>query len=43
MQELWDEINDSPGEIYDVIEYKEEEEEEDKFNLNEYLKGDIDY
>ncbi len=42
MQELWDEINDSPGELYDVIEYKEEEEE-DKFNLNEYLKGDIDY
>ena len=41
--ELWSEINDMPGEIYDVIEYKEEWEKDDKFNVEDYLKGDSDY
>jgi hypothetical protein len=31
--ELWSEIADAPGEIFDVIEYKEEWEKEEKFNV----------
>ena len=41
--ELWSEIADAPGEIYDVIEYKEEWEQDDKFDVEDYLKGDTDY
>ena len=41
--ETWSEIVDSPGEIYDVIEYKEEWEKEEKFNVEDYIKGDIDF
>ena len=37
--ELWSEIADAPGEIFDIPELREEED----FNLNEYLNGDIDY
>ena len=40
---LFEELNDMPGEIYDVIEYKEEWEKDDKFNVEDYLKGDTDY
>ena len=37
--ELWQEIADAPGEIFDIPELREEED----FNLNEYLNGNIDY
>jgi len=39
--ELWSEIQDMPGEIFDldIPELKDEE----KFNMNEYLNGDYDY
>ena len=40
---LFEELNDMPGEIFDVIEYKEEWEKEDKFDVEDYLKGDTDY
>ena len=41
--ETWSEIVDAPGEIYDVIDYKEEWEKDDKFNVEDYLKANIDY
>jgi hypothetical protein len=39
--ELWQEIQDSPGEIFDIPELRDLEEE--KFNVNEYLNSDYDY
>ena len=38
--ELWSEIQDMPGEIFDldIPELKDE-----KFDVNEYLNGNIDY
>ena len=36
--ELWSEIQDAPGEIFDIPELNDEE-----FNLNEYLAADYDY
>lgn len=38
--ELWSEIQDAPGEIFDmdIPELKDE-----KFDMNEYLNGNIDY
>ena len=39
--ELWQEIQDSPGEIFDIPELCDLEEE--KFNVNEYLNSDYDY
>ena len=42
-EELWTEIADAPGEIFDVIEYKEEWEKEEKFNVTEYLNSNYDY
>ena len=41
--ELWSEIKNCEGEIFDVIEYKEEWEKEDKFDVEDYIKGNIDY
>ena len=41
--ELWSEIADAPGEIFDVIEYKEEWEKEEKFNVETYLNSNYDY
>ena len=41
--ELWSEINDMPGEIYDVIEFKEEWEKEDKFDVEKHINGDIEF
>jgi hypothetical protein len=38
--ELWQEIQDMPGEIFDL---DIPELKEDEFNLNEYLNGDYDY
>jgi len=39
--ELWQEIQDAPGEIFDldIPELRDNE----KFNLNEYLAADYDY
>ena len=42
-EELWSEIADAPGEIFDVIEYKEEWEKDDKFDVEGYIKGNTDY
>ena len=41
--ELWSEIQDAPGEIFDVIEYKEEWEKDDKFDVESYINGNTDY
>ena len=41
--ELWSEIQDSQGEIFDVIEYKEEWEKEEKFDVEKYINGNTDY
>tara|TARA_Y100000592_G_scaffold100281_1_gene179550 strand:- start:21149 stop:21286 length:138 start_codon:yes stop_codon:yes gene_type:complete len=42
--ELWSEINDAQGEIFDVIDYKEEwEKEEKKFDVEKYINSNIDY
>jgi hypothetical protein len=44
LDELWSEINDSQGEIFDVIDYKEEwEEKENKFDVEDYINSNIDY
>ena len=40
--ELWSEIADAL-EIFDVIEYKEEWEKDDKFDVESYIKGNTDY
>jgi hypothetical protein len=39
--ELWQEIQDSPGEIFDIPELRDLEDE--KFNVNDYLNSNIDY
>ena len=36
--ELWSEIVDAPGEIFDIV-----EDCDDKFDFNEYLNADYDY
>lgn len=43
--ELWSEIMDSPGEIYDVIDYDDESDsvKEEKFDVDEYINNDYDY
>ena len=41
--ELWSEIQDAPGEIFDVIEWKEEWEKDDKFDVEAYINGNTDY
>ena len=40
--ELWSEIQDAPGEIFDIPELRELDEE-NKFNLNDYLNSNYDY
>jgi hypothetical protein len=40
--ELWSEIQDAPGEIFDIPELRDLEEE-NKFNLNDYINGNYDY
>jgi len=37
--ELWSEIQDMPGEIFDIPEIRDDE----KFDLKEYMEGDYDY
>ena len=39
--ELWSEIQDAPGEIFDLPELRDLDEE--KFNVNDYLNSNIDY
>ena len=41
--DTFDEINDMPGEIYDVIEYREDGEDDKKFDVEGYIKGKLDY
>ena len=41
--EFWSEIQDAPGEIYDVIEYKEEWEEDDKFDVDAHINGNTEF
>ena len=41
--ELWSEIADAPGEIFDVIDYKEELEKEEKFDVEKFINGDIEF
>jgi hypothetical protein len=36
--ELWSEIQDAPGEIFDIPELRDE-----KFDVNEYLNANYDY
>jgi len=40
--ELWSEIADAPGEIFDIPEMRELDEDK-KFDVNDYLKSDYDY
>lgn len=40
--ELWSEIADAPGEIFDIPELHELDEDK-KFDVNEYLNSNIDY
>ena len=40
-EELWSEIQDAPGEIFDLN--IPEIEDESEFNLNDYLNADYDY
>lgn len=37
--EMWQEIADAPGEIFDIPELRDDED----FNLNDYLAADYDY
>ena len=37
--DIWSEINDMPGEIFDIPEMMDEK----KFDVEEYIKGDTDY
>ena len=41
--DIFSEIQDAPGEIFDVIEYKEEWEKEEEFDVEKYINGDTDY
>ena len=41
-EELWSEIQDAPGEIFDIPELRDLDDDE-KFNLNDYLNSNIDY
>jgi len=42
MDDLLSEIMDSPGEIFDIPELRELEEEE-KFNVENFINSNIDY
>ena len=41
--DIFSEIQDAPGEIFDVIEYKEEWEKEEKFDVEKNINGNTDY
>ena len=38
--ELWNEIQETPGEIFDILELQEEEE---RFDFDGYLAADYDF
>ena len=40
--EMWQEIADAPGEIFDIPELQELDEDR-KFDVNEYLNSNYDY
>lgn len=40
--ELWSEIADAPGEIFDIPELRDLDVDE-KFNVSDYLNSNIDY
>ena len=40
---LFDEIADAPGEIFDVIDFKEEWEQEEKFDVEKHINGNIEF
>lgn len=43
-EELWSEINDSQGEIFDLdIPELRDLDDDEKFNVNDYLNSNIDY
>jgi hypothetical protein len=39
--ELWQEIQDAPGEIFDIPELRDLDD--DKFDVNDYINGNYDY
>jgi len=39
--EMWQEIQDAPGEIFDIPELRDLDD--DKFDYNEYILSNIDY
>jgi hypothetical protein len=39
--ELWSEIQDAPGEIFDIPELRDLDDE--KFDVNDYINGNYDY
>ena len=39
--ELWQEIQDAPGEIFDIPELRDLDDE--KFDVNDYINGNYDY
>jgi hypothetical protein len=39
--EMWQEIQDAPGEIFDIPELRDLDDE--KFNVNDYINGNYDY
>jgi len=39
--DFWSEIQDAPGEIFDIPELRDLDDE--KFNVNEYLNSNYDY
>ena len=39
--EMWQEIQDAPGEIFDLPELRDLDDE--KFDVNDYLAADYDY
>jgi len=41
--ELWSEIADAPGEIFDVIDFKEEWEQEEKFDVEKHINGNTEF
>ena len=41
--ELWSEIQDAPGEIFDDIEWKEEWEKDDKFDVEAHINGNTEF
>jgi len=42
MNDLFTEINDMPGEIFDIPEMQDLDDD-NKFNVEEYLNADYDY